>query len=157
MTKTLTFAFVTGVFALVSVANANAYTRNGSVTGPHGGTGSVSASGGCSGHLLAHRQTYRALWRERLSLGIGQLQLGHLHRNPHDDRPERRLHRSKRQHLAIMLHVWRETFQTRPPYAPPSRKRSRGRIAGAFVHDGQRHEIVRFDFWRNSSDDALII
>ncbi|MCA0255858.1 MAG: hypothetical protein LCH47_04555 [Proteobacteria bacterium] len=49
MTKTLTFAFVAGVFALVSVANANAFTRNGSVTGPAGGTGSVSASGGCSG------------------------------------------------------------------------------------------------------------
>lgn len=48
MTKTFSFAFMTGVFALALVADANAFSRNGSVTGPYGRTGSVSASGGCS-------------------------------------------------------------------------------------------------------------
>lgn len=49
MRKTLTFGFMTGVLVLAWVAEANAFTRNGSVTGPNGGTASVSGSGGCSG------------------------------------------------------------------------------------------------------------
>lgn len=49
MRKTLTFGFMTGVLALTWVVEANAFSRNGSVTGPNGGTASVSGSSGCSG------------------------------------------------------------------------------------------------------------
>ncbi|UIK08838.1 hypothetical protein [Neorhizobium galegae] len=48
MTKTLTAGLLAGTFALLSVGQANAWTRDGSTSSPRG-TASVHASGGCAG------------------------------------------------------------------------------------------------------------
>jgi hypothetical protein len=48
MTKTLTAGLLAGTFALLSVGQANAWTRDGSISGPRG-TASVHANGGCTG------------------------------------------------------------------------------------------------------------
>ena len=48
---------VIGVLSIAAVANANAWTRTGSTTGPRGGTSSLSASGSCAGGTCSRSAT----------------------------------------------------------------------------------------------------
>ncbi len=56
--KSLILAASIGMLSLATAADANAWTRNASTTGPYGGSIHASGSGGCSGYNCSSSGTY---------------------------------------------------------------------------------------------------
>jgi hypothetical protein len=56
--KALLIAATTATLSLAAVADANAWTRNSTTTGPYGGSVHSSGSGSCSGYNCSSSGTY---------------------------------------------------------------------------------------------------
>jgi hypothetical protein len=57
MKKLLTMAALAGSLSVATMAEANAWTRSGTVTGPNGNTVTRSGSGGCAGGVCTGTRT----------------------------------------------------------------------------------------------------
>lgn len=57
MKKFLTLTALAAVLSISAAANADAFQRHGTVTGPYGGTASVHAYGGCAGGVCSRNVT----------------------------------------------------------------------------------------------------